>query len=83
VDPAECDGEEEGEDCACDDEGGSVRRKDVAESPNYLEHALNIDNLFSISCDLKHPKSVFAFNCRRADSTCLFLAYIQRAVKIQ
>ena len=44
MNPAEGDGEEECEDCACDDEWGSVRRENVAECPNYLKHALNIDN---------------------------------------
>jgi hypothetical protein len=41
--PPESDWEEECDDCACDDERGSVRRKNVAKSLNYLKHVANID----------------------------------------
>lgn len=42
VDPAECGRNEECDDCACDNERGSVVGKQTAKSLDYLKHASNI-----------------------------------------
>ncbi len=42
VNPAESDGHEECDYCACDDKGGSVVRKQTAESLDYFKHISNI-----------------------------------------
>ena len=42
MNPAESDRNEECDYCACDDKGGSVVRKQTANSLDYLKHALNI-----------------------------------------